>query len=108
MHRPCVYGHIITEVHRKNFKEKYPTVAIGRIADLQALVSTASTYHMETLDDSVITSKVYYGGEWCVCLVHVSDRHKIREARGRDGFVNAIEKDLGITGDPKWYPCYSD
>ncbi len=72
-------------------------VAIGQIADLRALVGTASTYHMETLDDNVITSNVYYGGKWCICLVHVSDRGKIREVRGRDGFLNAIEEDLGIT-----------
>jgi hypothetical protein len=32
---------------------------------------------------------------------------RVIDERGTSQFMEAIENSLGITGEPKWYPCYS-
>ena len=58
---------------------------------------------MVTYADAVTTTRVFLEGKWHECLVYVMNRHRIRDVRVREGVFSAMEKDLGITGDPKWY-----
>lgn len=54
------------------------------------------------------TSEVYDHGQWHTCLTYVNYRGpgRLYDWRSTDKFNNDLEKSLGITEKPKWYPCY--
>ena len=55
------------------------------------------------------TSKVYDQGEWHTCLVYVDYRGpgRLYDQRWTSKFTADLEKALGITEKPKWYPRYA-
>ncbi|KIL64634.1 hypothetical protein M378DRAFT_163108, partial [Amanita muscaria Koide BX008] len=107
--RQCVYGHILTDAHRDNFRRLHPDIAEWQSSSPRALVSIASMLIPGCLTGA--TTKVYDRGQWHVCLTHVDNRlfypQRIADRRRSNRFIAALEKSLGITGEPQWYPCYA-
>jgi len=105
---PCVYGHIINDENKDHFRQLYPKVQQWQSSDPETLVAFASLIHYEKRIFA-ITADVYDQGHWHICLVHVDCRFpgRVIDERGTRDFMEAIENSLGITGEPKWYPCYS-
>jgi len=104
----CVYGHIVTNNHRDHFRRQHPNIDEGQSSDPEALVSIASlVIHQRGLEAA--TTEVYVQGKPHVCLVHVDRRLSMAiDKRRTRAFMDALEKVLGITEDPKWYPCYAN
>ncbi len=103
-----VYGHIVNNENRDNFRRLYPNIHEEQSSEPESLVSIASLIHRQR-GISATTAQVYDQGQWHVCLLYVDCRlpGRIIDERGTSNFMDAIENALGITGKPKWYPCYS-
>lgn len=88
----------------------YPEVEEWQSSDPEALVSVASVLNHEAGYDGA-TTKVYDQGKWHICLIHMDHRlyypYRIADRRRSKTFMAALENALGITGEPKWYTCYS-
>jgi len=106
----CVYGFIITDDHRENFRRLHPNVVHGQSSNPVALVSAASLI-VSKARRQASTTEVYHEGKWHICLIHV-DSHLFYPAkvdlRRTNEFMAALRKALGIDEDevPQWYPCY--
>ncbi len=108
MNGHCVYGHIITDKHINHFRLAYPDCPEWQSSDPESLVSVASVIIPGM--HKAYTADVYdEQGEKQVCLIHVQSRNhsSFLDLRwsGKDDFMTALEKLLGVTGEPKWYPC---
>ena len=105
---PCVYGHIITDEHRNHFRHLHPDIEQWESASPDALVSVASILHPRGCHIAV-TEEVFYQDQWHTCLVHMNNKlyyGTIIDQRRPGQFMAAVEKELGITTKPEWYPCY--
>ena len=104
----CIYGHLITDEHRDHFRRLHPDIPDFQSADPKGLVSVASIINVDLGEgsDMASTSQVYDQGQWHTCLVYVDFRGPCRvyERRSTKKFKDDLEKALGITGKPSWYP----
>jgi len=105
----CVYGHIITDEHRDHFRRLHPKIKEWQSVDPKGLVSIASFINFKPDADMAITSKVCDQGKWHTCLVYVDYRGpgRLYDLRWTKRFTDDLERELGITGKPNWYPRYA-
>jgi hypothetical protein len=106
---PCVYGHIITTKHREFFRGRHPGIEEWQIGSPEALVSVASVWD-PTGCHIAVTEEVYHQGRWHLCLVHMNNKlyyGTIIDQRRSGEFMKRVERELGISTLPDWYPCYA-
>ena len=103
---PCVYGHLLTQEHVDNFRRKEPDIPEWESDTFDGLVSVASlrlpgrhSGHTALVFDDEGEKR------FCLMLVGHRNRSRVIDWRWGDGFMTAMEDLLGITGQPKWYPC---
>lgn len=104
----CVYGHIITDEHRDHFRRLHPNIEEWQSCNPKGLVSIASVVNFQRGSDLPSTAKVYDQGKWHTCVVYLDYRGpgRLYDLRWATKFTHDLEKSLGITGKPKWYPRY--